>query len=110
MTRFVRNRRDGNHGAIVEALEAAGVRVVDLSDAGGGVPDIACWVPPRYVHATHFCSESHVANEGRWVFIEIKQRRGRLRKSQEEFRERYPVVMARTAAEALAACGIRVCQ
>lgn len=107
MTRFVRNRRDNNHGAIVEALEAAGVRVVDLSDAGGGVPDIACWVRCR---ECSMCLSAEFCEDGYWVFIEIKERRGRMRESQEKFRERYPVVVARTAAEALAACGIGVCQ
>lgn len=92
MTRFVRNRRDGNHGLIVEALEKAGVGVVDLSDAGGGVPDLCCWAPRL----------------NRWVWVEIKEKRGRLRKSQEEFKKRYPVVVARTIREALAACGIAV--
>lgn len=92
MTRFVRNRRDSNHASIVSALEAAGVCVVDLSDAGGGVPDIACWV----------------RSQGRWVFIEIKEGRGQLRASQEKFRDRFPVVVARTPVEALRACGIKV--
>lgn len=92
MPRFVRNRRDGNHAEIVEALEAVGVRVADLSDAGGGVPDLACWIP----------------RDRRWVFIEVKQRRGRLRESQEEFRGRFPVVVARTRTEALLACGFPV--
>jgi hypothetical protein len=92
VTRFVRNRKDGNHAEIVAALEAAGVRVVDLSDAGNGVPDIACWV----------------RSQERWVFIEIKEKRGRMRSSQEKFRDRFPVVVARTVSEALTACGIEV--
>lgn len=91
MPRFHRNRKDGNHQEITDALEAVGIGVVDLSDAGGGCPDLACWVP----------------RDRRWVFIEVKQRRGRLRESQEEFRRRFPcVAIARTPADALRACGV----
>lgn len=105
MTRYFRQRKDGNHGDIVAALEAAGVRVVDLSDAGGGCPDIACWVRGRECTA---CTSAFCGHGDRWVFIEIKEKRGRLRESQEKFRRRYPVVVARTPVEALAACGIAV--
>jgi len=38
MTRLV--RRDRNHGAVVEALRAAGCSVWDASHVGGGFPDL----------------------------------------------------------------------
>lgn len=85
--RFVRNARDANHGAIVDALEAAGFLVADLSEAGGGVPDILVMNP----------------RTKRLVLIEIKTRRGRMRRNQDEFRKLWPVVVARTPAAALAA-------
>lgn len=103
MPRFVRNRRDGNHAEICDALEAVGILVVDLADAGSGVPDIAC-----FVRCDKCRRLDDPCNEGRWVWIEIKQQRGRMRASQDAFRERFPVVVARTANEALRACGIEV--
>lgn len=105
MTRFMRNRRDTSHASIIAALEAAGVCVVDLSDAGGGVPDIACWIRGRECTA---CQTAFCGHGDRWVFIEIKEKRGRMRESQEKFRDRFPVVVARTIAEAMAACGIKL--
>ena len=35
-----RVKRDGNHAAIVAALEKAGATVLDLAAVGGGAPDI----------------------------------------------------------------------
>lgn len=92
MPRLHVNRRDGNHGDVVDALERVGLQVLDLSDAGGGCPDLAVFIPWQR----------------RWVFIEVKQRRGRMRKSQEEVAKRVPVVVARTPSAALEACGIKV--
>lgn len=41
--RFYRRRKkDANHPEVVRALEHIGVRVIDLSAVGGGVPDILC--------------------------------------------------------------------
>lgn len=36
----MRNRTDGNHREIVKALESCGATVQDLSQVGGGCPDI----------------------------------------------------------------------
>jgi len=47
MTRLV--RRDRNHGAVVEALRAAGCSVWDASHVGGGFPDL---VVGRFVGRT----------------------------------------------------------
>lgn len=33
-------RKDHNHALIVQALEAAGCQVLDVSDMGGGFPDL----------------------------------------------------------------------
>lgn len=35
-----RNRKDNNHNQIVNALEKIGVSVLDLSNNGGGAPDL----------------------------------------------------------------------
>lgn len=35
-------KRDGNHNAIVQALEQIGCTVLDLSRLGGDAPDILC--------------------------------------------------------------------
>jgi len=82
--------RDANHYEIANALRTAGVRVVDLSAAGGGCADL-------------FCARWQV-----WCFVEVKTDEGRLGDSQIEFArlwaDRYHVV--RTKEEALALFGI----
>lgn len=86
-----RASRDANHVEIVAALKAAGRRVVDLGDVGGGVPDVL------------------VGWGGHTVFLEIKTAKGALRPAQEEFRAWWagcPVVVVRTVGEALAATGV----
>ena len=79
--------RDENHGAVVEALEADGYGVVDLSTAGGGIPDLL------------------VGFFGASVLVEVKtlgsrrkdgspRKRGRLQaktdEKQQDFAERWP--------------------
>jgi len=93
MPRFVRNRKDGNHHPIVQALEAAGVKVRDLSEAGGGTSDLL----------TLFRGELRL--------IEIKNpekptHKPRLTKLQEKFREAWPVHVVTNEQEALAAHGL----
>jgi len=44
-----RTRKDGTHAAVVAALRAAGCSVVDLSQLGGGVPDLLVGVRGRNV-------------------------------------------------------------
>lgn len=41
-------RTDGNHSQIMRALRAVGCSVLDLSQLGGGVPDLLIGVPGRH--------------------------------------------------------------
>lgn len=93
--RFVNNRRDSNHGEIVSALERAGCRVADLSDAGGGVPDILV--------ARVLASGVLI-----WRLMELKTKKGRMRAAQEAFAKLWPVSVVRTPEAALEAMGIEV--
>ena len=82
---MVRRKRDANHKAIVDALEAVGARVFDLSGVGGGCPDIACLKP----------------NKRDVVLIEIKTEKGALKPGQIQAHQEWPVVVVRTIDEAL---------
>jgi hypothetical protein len=50
----MRHRRDGTHASIVAGLRGAGLLVIDLSQVGGGCPDIL------------------TAYNGTWFLIEVK--------------------------------------
>jgi hypothetical protein len=87
--RLGHKRKDKNQGAIVAALEGAGCLVFDLSEIGGGCPDIL------------------VARDGVLYLLEIKnpETRWRLTKKQEEFHKDWagwPVFIVETSEEALA--------
>jgi len=88
---MLRRKADANQKAIVEALEAVGARIYDLSACGAGIPDIAVLKP----------------NKRDVLFMEIKTAKGALRDSQIEAHEGWPVVVVRTIDEALAAVGVR---
>jgi hypothetical protein len=60
MSRHAR-RTDQNHAEIRDGLRAAGWDILDLSDVGGGVPDICC----------------RARDHGVPVFFEIKQSVGK---------------------------------
>jgi hypothetical protein len=63
-----RKRKDTNHSEIVEACESVGASVLDLSNVGGGAPDIS------------------VGFRGKNFFLEIKRNgKQRLRASQTDF-------------------------
>lgn len=79
--------QDANHGEITEALEDAGCIVTDLSKVGGGCPDLLVYRPAT----------------GLLRLLEVKTRKGKLERSQEEFRRRVPTWIARTPREALEA-------
>lgn len=87
---MVRRKRDANHKAICEALEATGARIFDLSGVGGGCPDIAVLKP----------------NKRDVVLMEIKTDKGALKKTQERTLVDWPVVIVRTREEALKAIGV----
>lgn len=40
---YAKGRKDSNQQKIVEALEAAGCHTIDMSDRGGGFPDLIVW-------------------------------------------------------------------
>ncbi len=95
MTRFVRNRRDGNHSPIVKALEAAGVKVRDLSEAGGGTSDLLTLFRGvlRLVEIKNPAKPSHKPR-----FTELQQK----------LRETWPVHVVTNEREALEAHGTEV--
>jgi hypothetical protein len=95
MTRLFTQRKDANHAEIKSALVNAGCLVADLSDASGGVPDLL--VLRRLADGTEL-----------WRLLELKTKRGRMRKAQEAFAKQFPVSVVKTAAEALTAMGIEV--
>lgn len=90
-------RRDDNHRAIAQALEAAGCSVCDLAAVGRGCPDLL------------------VGFRGCNTLIEIKrpkakgQREGKLTGPQGQFHAgwRGPLFVVKTVDEALAAIGAR---
>jgi hypothetical protein len=94
----LRAKVDSTHAEVVAALRAAGRRVLDLSRVGGGVPDIL------------------VLYGGRLVLMEIKNPLGprggasksKLNEAQVAFAHQWPVVVVRSAAEALAATGVHL--
>lgn len=85
-------RRDANQGAIVAALRAAGVTVIEMGGVGDGVPDLLI-----YRQATGIM---------RW--LEIKMPGGRLTKAQERFHALVPVWVVYSVEDALRACEIEV--
>lgn len=69
-----KGRRDANHAEIRDGLEALGHVVLDLASVGSGISDLA--VLPLG------------AKTGRWVFLEVKVPKGKLRPNQVEWRLR----------------------
>lgn len=86
---LVRRRRDANHKAIVEALEAVGVRTFDLSGVGGGCGDIVALK----------------RNRRDLVMLEIKTDTGALKKTQQRSHQEWPIVTVRSVDDALKAVG-----
>lgn len=87
---MVRRKRDANHKAIVDALQAVGARIFDLSGVGGGCPDIAVLKPDKR----------------NVVLIEIKTDKGTLKQTQQRTHQDWPIVTVRTVEEALQAVGV----
>lgn len=86
---MVRRKRDANHKAIQDALEAVGVKVFDLSGVGGGCPDVASW-------------------DGSTIrLLEIKTAKGALKQTQQRSHLEWPVHIVRTVDEALALHGFQ---
>jgi AmiR/NasT family two-component response regulator len=85
----LRRKPDANQKAIVDALEAVGARIFDLSGVGGGCPDIAVLKP----------------NKRDVVLMEIKTDKGDVNETQRRTHQEWPVVVVRTVEEALRAIG-----
>ncbi len=81
-------KRDGHERAIIQALEAIGVSVAPLSMPG--VPDLLCWT----------------AWDG-YRLVEVKTRSGKLTPAQVTFRQKFPVLVARSVEEALSLFGVK---
>lgn len=88
-------KRDAGEPAIIEALEKAGCLVERLS--GRGVADLLVCVKPHSMNRIHV----------RLVLLEVKERKGRLTAAQQEkIRKGWPVMVARSPLQALAAVGM----
>lgn len=84
-------KRDSNQKEIVKALRQAGCSVADLSVVGNGCPDIL------------------VGYKRQNYLMEIKTKTGKINPLQSEFSvlwRGYPVIIVRSAKEALQAIGI----
>jgi hypothetical protein len=80
-------RKDANHTDITRAFERMGCDVIDLSRVGGSVPDLLV----------------RVRALNRWMLVEIKTAKGRLKPGQVAFAERWPVEVVRSVDDAIAA-------
>ena len=86
-------RTDDNHAEIREALRKVGCSVLDLSRVGGGCPDLLVW---RW---------------GTFYLMEVKDgtkppSARKLTPAQVRFRERFPVIVVCSVADALRAVGV----
>ena len=99
-----RSYRDRNHGEIVEALEAVGCFVVDLSTVGDGCPDILV-----YRKATGLLRLLEIKNPETTAKTHRKADRklNATDRKQEAFRSLVPVWIVRTVDEALEAMEIK---
>lgn len=80
-------RLDANHGEIKRAFERMGCDVIDLSKVGGSVPDLL--VRARAID--------------KWILVEVKTPKGRIKPGQKEFAERWPVTVVRSVEDAIGA-------
>ncbi len=99
-------RRDANHAAIRDGLRALGHFVVDLAGVGGGVPDLCVFEKTTWVDMGR--GVSGLASFPTPVWLELKAGKGKLRKSQIDWRRNalsagLRVAEARTLDEALEA-------
>lgn len=81
-------RRDVNEAGIIAALRSIGLIVLPLS--GSGVPDLLVYSP----------------QERRWLPIEVKVARGKLKPRQEALMANAPYPVVRSIPEALALFGV----
>lgn len=91
---------DGTQTAIVDALRAAGCRVLSLAACGNGVPDLLVKHPVW----CFFSGE-------RLILMEVKNPKGKgiaLTERQVRFHAEWPVVVVTSVDEALRAVGVRI--
>lgn len=83
-------RTDSTHAAVRDTLRKLGYVVIDTSRVGSGFPDLM------------LCGRGQ-ADTPEVVLVEVKAKTGRLRASQERFRENWPgrYVVLRSAEEAI---------
>lgn len=84
-------RTDSPHKAIVAALRAIGVYVLDCSRLGNGAPDLFCY---------------HAKNH-EWYAVEVKTAKGRLTPMQADLHDLANVYIVRSVSEALALFGVQ---
>ena len=80
-------RVDANHAEIKRAFERLGCDVLDLSGVGRDCPDLLV----------------RVRAIDRWMLVEVKTPKGRIRPGQAAFAERWPVQVVRSVDDAMAA-------
>lgn len=80
-------RVDANHQEIKRAFERMGCDVLDLSGVGKDCPDLLV----------------RVRAIDRWMLVEVKTAKGRIKPGQAAFAERWPVLVARTVDDAIKA-------
>jgi len=80
-------RKDANHNEIARAFERMGCDVLDLSGVGKDCPDLLV----------------RVRAIDRWMLVEVKTPKGRIKPGQAAFAERWPVKVVRTIEDAIGA-------
>lgn len=79
-------RTDANQSEIVRALERMGCDVLDLSGVGSSCPDLLV----------------RVRAIDRWMLVEVKTPKGRIKPGQAAFAQRWPVAIVRSVDDAIA--------
>jgi hypothetical protein len=100
-TPAAKGKRDATHTAIQQALEQAGCVCVDLSNVGGGCPDILATWTHREIQRDG--DASLVTSWSRTELFEVKTAKGLTRPAQVKFRGKWPGTIheVRTVDEAL---------
>lgn len=97
---------DNTQAAIVDALRAAGCKVLSLAACGKGVPDLLVWRPAE--NNVEAAIDLAFGFRG-LALLEVKNPAGRgtsLTPDQVKFHAEWPVTVVTTPEEALAAVGI----
>jgi hypothetical protein len=98
-------RTDHTQQAIVDALRAAGCKVLSLAACGNGVPDLLIYKETMKV----WFGEEYIGADGRFILLEVKNPAGRgigLTPDQVKFHAEWPVTVVTSPEEALRAVGL----